>query len=167
MNQADADVASRAAAWPQYQKREIIDPPIGPGDRPVLSASFDPLTTQKRPAWMVVSHEEWGLDETAEDSLGRIGRAAVPALMGSLQSPDPVLRLRAIKILGRIGPDAEAAVPKLVVSLQDPSQIVRKAAARTLGQIGPAASDAVGPLLQVMDEAPPTPGLVRPASLSE
>jgi HEAT repeat protein len=135
-----------------------------------LAPLSDPGYRAVTPAWVVTPYEEWNLEKTAENSLGRIGESAVPALVRSLNHPDPVLRLRAAKILGRIGPEARSAVPQLVSTLRDPQLPVRKAAIWALGQIGPDAAEAVDPLLNVLnasateDEPIQQTSLDRPAA---
>ena len=97
----------------------------------------------------------WTEQEAAAEALGRIGAAAVPALVESLQNPDAAVRLKAIEVLGRMGDDAKDAVPQLVRLLDDPDLNVRKAAARTLGRIGPAAQQAVPALMKSLLEPAP------------
>jgi HEAT repeat protein len=97
-------------------------------------------------------YREWDLEETAVDSLVRIGRPAVPRLVQSLRHPQAEVREEAAQLLARIGPDAEQAVPALVAALQDRHAEVQKAAARALGQIGPAAVEAVEPLMSFVHE---------------
>jgi hypothetical protein len=96
--------------------------------------------------------QQWTEQEAAADALGRIGQAAVPELMPALVSPDPNIKLKAIEVLGRMGPEAQGAVPVLTTLLQDPEERIRKATARTLGQIGPAAKDAVPSLIRTLVE---------------
>jgi hypothetical protein len=93
------------------------------------------------------AYPNWSMQDTAADSLGRIGAPAVPELIRTLSNPDPQLRRRAASVLGRIGPDAALAVPELIRLLDDPNPDVRHAAARTLGQIGPSAASAVPALV--------------------
>ncbi|HEY6564166.1 MAG TPA: HEAT repeat domain-containing protein [Pirellulaceae bacterium] len=162
----DHEILARAAHWPEYKAPKVIDLAIIAGDRPTIDYTQD--DDEERPAWMVISYEDWDLQATAEDSLGRIGGAAGPALVKALRDEDPKSRLRAAKILGRIGPDAKDAVNELVRVLEDPRIVVRKAAARALGQIGPAAGRAVGPLLQVIDEPlPPRERVIQTTSAVE
>jgi len=94
--------------------------------------------------------EQWTDQDAAEDALGRIGSAAVPALVQALQSPDPQVRRKGIEVLGRMGREAADAVPALVPLLDDPDPTIRKTTARTLGQIGPAAKDAVPALMRTL-----------------
>jgi len=118
----------------------------------VARASFEqPIDEPPR----VRPADEWTEQETAADALGRIGAAAVPALVQQLSSPDAAVRLKAVEVLSRIGPEAESASPQLIPLLDDPDPAVRKAAARTLGQIGPAAKDAVPALMRTLLQPPP------------
>jgi HEAT repeat protein len=89
------------------------------------------------------------VEDTAIDALARIGAPAVPEMINTLRHPDPRMRLRAVEVLGRIGPDASDAVSALVAVLDDEDPQVRKAAIRSLGQIGPDARAAVRPIMRV------------------
>lgn len=115
-----------------------------------------PLTAVP-PELKVRPYHEWGLRETVEDSLGRIGAPAVPPLTRLLRHPDAARRVQAANILARIGPQAAEAVPALAEALEDPDPDVRKSAARALGQIGPAADEAVGPLLRLLEQVDASP----------
>ena len=97
-------------------------------------------------------YTQWTLAETAADALGRMRHEAVPALVNALSDPNPIVRQRAIKIIARIGPDANTAVPALVERLRDSDKNVRIAAARALGQIGPDGKDAIPALMQALQE---------------
>jgi HEAT repeat protein len=99
--------------------------------------------------------DQWTDKDAAEDALGRIGAAAVPALIDTLHSDDPNVRRKAIEVLGRMGEEAAPAVPVLTALLNDPDPSVRKVAARTLGQIGPPAKDAVPALMRNLFQQPP------------
>ncbi|MCA9186095.1 MAG: HEAT repeat domain-containing protein [Pirellulaceae bacterium] len=122
-------------------------------DGQTSSASSHPPPAIEYSAPLVVKpYHDWTLDETAVDSLGRIGRPAVPGLMQMLRHPLAYRREQAAQILARIGPDAREAVPVLVETLRDPNENVRKAAARALGQIGPSAREAVDPLMEILEE---------------
>ena len=116
-----------------------------PQQPPVARASL----TEIRP------YQDWDVHQTAADSLGRIGTAAVPALVRALSDADPKRRAEAAWLLGRIGPGAKQAVPALVNALSDPLPSVQKAASRALGQIGPDAAEAVEALMQLVEETEP------------
>ncbi len=52
-------------------------------------------------------------------ALGRIGPAAVPALIAALKDKDRQVRWYAASALGRIGPAAKEAVPALEAAARD------------------------------------------------
>jgi HEAT repeat protein len=118
----------------------------------VTRASFEQPIIEPEPIKPLAA---WTEQEAAAEALGRIGAAAVPALVESLQNPDAAVRLKAIEVLGRMGADAKDAVPHLIRLLDDPDLNVRKAAARTLGRIGPAAQQAVPSLMKTLLEPAP------------
>jgi hypothetical protein len=122
--------------------------------RAVAPAAFE---QPAEPPRMLRAQAVWTEQEAAADALGRIGAPAVPALIDTLQSPVGSVRLKAVEVLARMGPEALAAVPRLIELLDDPDPTVRKAAARALGQIGPLAQDAVPALMQRLVERPPAP----------
>ncbi len=150
------EVAELAKEWPPYQPPAMADTFPATATYGGSSAIQQEIGTSRPratelPKPPILPIEQWDLEKTAIDSLGRIGAAAVPALVQSLQQPNPETRLQAANVLGRIGPDAQAAVPELVRALRDPNLEVRKAATRALGQIGPAAEEAVAPLLEIIE----------------
>jgi HEAT repeat protein len=151
--------------------RQIVVPGGGPpvltseellaSDRYQVSAqapqTVAPATFEQpaEPPRMLKPLAEWTEQEAAADALGRIGAPAVPALIETLANPDATLRLKAVEVLARMGPEAQEAVPRLVELLNDSDPAVRKAATRALGQIGPLAHDAVPALMQRLVEPPP------------
>lgn len=64
---------------------------------------------------------------------------SLPAMIEQVRHRFPVTRLRAIKALGKLGPDASAALPALTLALDDTDSKVREAAAAAVGSIGPQA----------------------------
>lgn len=122
--------------------RQSYAPQVEPIKPPVARAG----RTALRP------YTEWNVHETAADSLGRIGEAAVPSLVRALGHADPKRRAEAARLLGHVGPRAKQAVPALVNVLSDPSPEVQKSAAWALGQVGPAAAAAVEPLMRLVEE---------------
>ena len=121
----------------------------GPADGKSLPIVDVPRIPEGWPAYRA-----WTMREVTIDALGRIGAAAVPALVEVLADPNPVVRRRAAQALARIGPDARDAVPDLIVTLQDRNEEVRKSAARALGQIGPDARAAIPALMDELKAAP-------------
>lgn len=101
---------------------------------------------------VVRAFRDWGVRETAADSLGRIGDAAVPELVIALEDPDRDVRAQAARALARMGPQAEDAIPALIEALDDDDKEVRQGAARALGQIGPLAEEAVPALVQALKD---------------
>ena len=97
-----------------------------------------------------VPFRDWTIREIAADSLWRIGRPAVPALIEALSDVDPYVRVLAARSLAYIGQDAEPAVPALIAALDDPNEAVRQTAARALGQIGSEAAEAIPALIERM-----------------
>lgn len=104
--------------------------------------------TARRPGWK--PFRQWGLRETTIDTLARIGKPAVPALVEALRDPNPDLRDQAALALARIGPQAEEAVPDLIAALNDDNEVVRKDVVRALGQVGPQAAVAIPELIDVL-----------------
>ncbi len=86
-------------------------------------------------------------------ALSRIGKAAVPALMGGVKGDNATARVECASALGLIGPDAAEAVPALVEALK-PGSGLEGEAADALGRIGPAAKEAVPALLVLLGQPP-------------
>ncbi len=85
-------------------------------------------------------------------ALASLGADAVPPCVESLQSKSD-LRLYAIKVLIRIGPEAAAAVPALIGALQDEDAEIRKEAEFALGAVGPEAAAATSALIKQLTDA--------------
>ena len=164
-----AGCSSRGAA----PRKVIATSPDGPAKVLPLSAAATPMTwptsTVAPAAYeepvalsqpgvlvpLVKPLAQWTEQDVAADALGRIGAAAVPALIEALRSSDAAVRLKAVEVLGRMGPDAKDAVPDLVRLLDDPEEPIRRAATRTLGRIGPPAQEAVPAIVRTLLQ--PTP----------
>jgi len=65
----------------------------------------------------------------------RGGSKAVPVLLESLKDPPPLVRERAVKVLGELGADAAEAVPDLIEKLGDTNDRVRLQAEEALKQV--------------------------------
>ncbi len=86
--------------------------------------------------------------------LGRLGPAAVPALVEALRDKGLWVPRDAAKALGEIGPAAAAAVPELVKALRNCSYgSAREPFVKALGQIGPAATKAVPALRDALRDS--------------
>ncbi|MCM2266294.1 MAG: HEAT repeat domain-containing protein [Elusimicrobiales bacterium] len=82
----------------------------------------------------------------ATDAMGRMGKAAVPLLIGAAGGSSMGLRQSATRALGRIGPAAGAAVPTLAANLKAGDELLKSHAAEALQRIGtPEALKALGP----------------------
>ena len=68
--------------------------------------------------------------------LTEAGAAAVPALLELAASETPLLRSRAIDVLGDIGPAAAPALPKLLEAMQDTHVDPRRRAVEAIGTVG-------------------------------
>jgi HEAT repeat protein len=95
---------------------------------------------------------QWGVADTAADSLARIGEPAAPALIEGLADPSPAVRAQSARALARMGSKAHSAVPALIIALEDEDLDVRLNAARALGQIGAEAEEAVPALMRAMKD---------------
>ena len=81
--------------------------------------------------------------DRAMDAFASLGSRVVPKAVDLLK--DAKRRERAMKVLGKIGPEAAPAVPALVSLLKDQDPKVRTEALFTLAAIGPKASAAIAP----------------------
>ena len=100
----------------------------------------------------------------AERALKHLGPVAVPDLVRALQGNNRVLRSKAARVLGMIGPDARASVPALVALLDDNEGHMADAARHALGSMGPAAREAI-PALQRRLRAPEVRTRVQAADI--
>jgi len=83
--------------------------------------------------------------EVAATALAMMKSRAAPALaslMRMISTDTGALGLKAVILIGTIGPDAADAVPLLTTLLNAPTPERAEAAVRSLGQIGPAAAQA-------------------------
>lgn len=88
--------------------------------------------------------------------LQKLGSAAEPAVAGlvdALTDADDAVRLKAIELLGTIGPPARSrAWSPLAALLQDADPALRTAAAAALAKLGPPGRDAIGKLLSLLND---------------
>lgn len=75
--------------------------------------------------------------EMAGSALEAVGKAAVPALIRGLRHDDLYVRGEAVRLLGRLGPDARDAAPHLKRLLDDEDPFIGKAAAAALSKVSP------------------------------
>lgn len=136
-NQPQANAAAKAQAEAAEPKAKVV--------RPAKPEEAARLRVMR-------AFRDWGVRETAADALARIGDAAVPSLVETLQDPDRDVRAQAARALARMGPRAEPAIPALIAALNDSDKEVRMGAARALGQIGPPAAEAVPDLIKAIKD---------------
>lgn len=92
------------------------------------------LSFAERIVALLYDEENAGLRNAAAEILTRLGSAALPVLLRSVDSPDPDVRKFLLDILGDIGD--RRATPLLLRLLQDDAEAnVRAAAAENLGKI--------------------------------
>lgn len=89
--------------------------------------------------------------DRAMEAFASLGSRVVPRAIPLLK--DPKRRERAMKVLGKIGPESAPAVPALVDLLKDQDPKVRTEALFTLAAIGPKASPAIAPATAALADA--------------
>jgi len=87
--------------------------------------------------------------------IGTPAKAAVPALVKSLDDEDPQTRSEVLFALAAIGPDAAASVPAVSKLLDDPEASVRYGACFALGKMGPAAMPAKAAVVKKLSSDDP------------
>jgi HEAT repeat protein len=142
-----------AVVAPEEAEREAVAALAGKAPAQLKRAAVDQLrertatTVEAAPALVRVLHGSYDLNWRAQEALTRLGKAAVPALLGALRDPDPDHRRSAIWVLRDIGPEAHDAAPALVEALRDEGCVygmsIPDCARGALGRIGPAARAAV------------------------
>jgi HEAT repeat protein len=73
-------------------------------------------------------------------ALAQTNSSAVAPLVAALNDEDPIVRMLAVRGLGRLGRSVADAVPALVKALQDKDERVHSEAIKSLGQLGPVAN---------------------------
>jgi len=76
----------------------------------------------------------------------------LPVLIENARHRFPPTRLRAIKLLGKLGAEATAALPALTAALDDADAKVREAAAAAIGLLGTASLPTLGSMLSHPDK---------------
>lgn len=76
------------------------------------------------PLLTVLGDEDYKVRYAAKRGLKLLGTKALPGLVQSLKSPEPLVRLEAAQLLGDLGTAAQSAVPELVRLLQDTERYI-------------------------------------------
>jgi HEAT repeat protein len=71
------------------------------------------------------------------------------------RSPDPKVRMKAVDVLGNVGPADPAAIPALAEAVRDRDPSVRDAAVLALSKIGPPAAAALPALREATKDPSP------------
>lgn len=79
-------------------------------------------------------------------------RKTLSDYIADLASPDPQIKIKALKKLGKSGPKAAHAARKIIPLLHDDAWRVRAWAARSLGYIGPQAAAAIPHLIEALSD---------------
>lgn len=82
--------------------------------------------------------------QSAAWALGNIGAPSVPALVEALSDSRPVVRIRALYGLAKVGQPAASAREAMQRAMLDPDRSVSKMASWAVGQIGPRPSRGAG-----------------------
>jgi HEAT repeat protein len=85
-----------------------------------------------------LSHKFFESDPISQAGYGLVeqGAAAVPALLEAVASGVPLIRARAIDVLGDMGPQASAAIPALLGAFDDIEMDPRRRAVEAIGTVG-------------------------------
>lgn len=107
------------------------------------------------PLVAALSNPDGRISNRAAEALIQLGEPAVDAMLSTLSSKDPFLRIISATILGEIGARPSDVVPALATRLKDPHPLVREEAAHALARFGPRARFAVTALDDALkDESP-------------
>jgi hypothetical protein len=92
---------------------------------------------RKVSTWVsLLRHQDWVIQEEAEDALARLGPKAVPYLKRGLRAKDPTLRRGIVKTLGKIGPGAKKTLPILLsIISREEVPVIRASVLLSLAQI--------------------------------
>lgn len=86
----------------------------------------------------LLRHQDWTVQEQAQDALTRLGPAAVPYLMRGLNAKDPTLKRGVVICLGKIGPPAKDTVPQMLsVISREEVPVIRETILKSLAAIAP------------------------------
>ncbi|MDF1663097.1 MAG: HEAT repeat domain-containing protein [Planctomycetota bacterium] len=86
----------------------------------------------------------------AARALSRIGKPALPFLIGTLRTGSPRARRHTLQALRDLGPISLPALPIIEDSLADPDRKIRNAALSALGELGPPAIRTIPKILELI-----------------
>ncbi len=105
---------------------------------PWILAALGPDAAPAIPC-LVEMMKDQGAGNDVLEVLGKIGPKVIPALVEAMQHGSLLVRCRAIRALGHMGPQAKQFVPPFIALLKGKDPVLRITAAEALGNIGPAA----------------------------
>lgn len=108
---------------------------------------------------MFKDRETTGMNRSAAvQALEKIGAVTIPHLIPALQHKDVAMRLGAVYVLGRLGPQAQGAADALRETLRDGNEDVRVGASYALVNVGPGVrpKDAVPALIKMLSDPNPS-----------
>ena len=106
----------------------------------LLGCSSEPTLDRKTVGtWIdLLRHDDWTVQEEAQNALTRMGKTAVPYLTRGLRTKDPTLRRGIVRTLGKIGPDAKSCVPMLLSTIsREKVALIRASIIEALTNIDP------------------------------
>ena len=109
-----------------------------------------------------LSHKFFESDPVSQAGYGLVeqGASAVPALLEAVASDHPLIRARAIDVLGDMGPQASAAIPALLDAFDDIEMDPRRRVVEAIGTIGCGSVDHAA-----LKQQPPQTGMTRRSRL--
>lgn len=128
------------------QVRRAVVKALGNIGEPAAPAAVGPLHHLLRH-----EGEYWGVRQDAVRALGKMGSAAVDALIAALWDPDDCVQLDAVQFLGRLGADSVSAITPLRALSATWGEGMRRETVKTLGKIGLPAIDTLRGFLHDQD----------------
>ncbi|HJZ90587.1 MAG TPA: HEAT repeat domain-containing protein, partial [Gemmataceae bacterium] len=136
----------------RYQAAAVLSG-MGPEAGPSLPAILAALEAERGlPGGQLYVFEELA---AAALNLGAEPERITPVVTDLLKSESAITRLRACRLLIRLGRKAAPAVPKLIALLNDSESTIQYAAIEALAAIGPSAKEAVGELAKKVESIEP------------
>ena len=113
---------------------------LGPEAAPAVPALIEAIDRLEYPSCM-------------GEALGRIGPAAIPALLEAIKGGSEAVRAECARALGAMGPKAKAALAAVRGLLEDPSRHVRYQATEAMARIAPGDPGVVEALIGLLESA--------------
>jgi HEAT repeat protein len=105
--------------------------------------------------------------DMAGRALAQIGHPALPGLVEALDDPSLLVRARALRALGAMGPDASPALQRICEFLTDKQPALRALAVAALAEMGPQGRPAVPQLVRALRDPDPLIRLLAGTALRQ